>query len=548
MRGVAKENAKYMVIIIRGFCPSKETFIPVSDAIKPPPPKICGTPGGPPVTSPRIKLKDGRHLAYGEAGVSKEEAKYKVVVIHGFNISEDLNLLISQEKIHQQSVHESLRRDLMVGFGKWEFDPLDLSNPFPHNEGSVHLWQGYEHRLVPFEMNQFISEKLPWIKYHEVPDSGHLMFFDQSIFCFVVWLIDTTLGIVEMLIAVFTSVLLAGLIYQLMKPPASKICGSANSPPVTSPRIRLRDGRYLAYKMRGAAKESATYKVIITHGFCASKETFIPVSDDWLQELGICIIIFDRPGYAESDPNPKRSPKNDAFDIQELADQLELGPKVYVIGLSMGAYPVWGCLRYLPHRLAGAALIVPVVNYWWPSLRSDLCTKVYGGLPLLDQWTLRIVHYAPKLAWVLQRWFSFPTVDVILKNNPEAFNKSDMVIIKELSQVPAPDEAMFLICDKILQQGAYESLHRDLVVSFGSWEFDPLDLRNPYPDNSASIHLWIGREDGIVAAEMLRHVAKQQPWIKSHEVPNGGHLFIHDEKLCQIIFRSLLFGENACFE
>jgi len=31
MRGVAKENAKYMIIIIRGFCPSKETFIPVSD-------------------------------------------------------------------------------------------------------------------------------------------------------------------------------------------------------------------------------------------------------------------------------------------------------------------------------------------------------------------------------------------------------------------------------------------------------------------------------------------------------------------------------------
>uniref|UniRef100_A0A7C9EAP9 Uncharacterized protein n=1 Tax=Opuntia streptacantha TaxID=393608 RepID=A0A7C9EAP9_OPUST len=94
-----------------------------------------------------------------------------------------------------------------------------------------------------------------------------------------------------MLIAVFMSVLLAGLIYQLMKPPTSKICGSANGPPVTSPRITLKDGRYLAYKMRGAAKENAKYKIIITHGFCASKETFVPVSD----ELSICIITFDRP-------------------------------------------------------------------------------------------------------------------------------------------------------------------------------------------------------------------------------------------------------------
>ena len=61
-------------------------------ASKPAPPKICGSPDGPPVTSPRVKLGDGRHLAYREAGVSKEEAKYKIVVIHGFDSSKDQNL------------------------------------------------------------------------------------------------------------------------------------------------------------------------------------------------------------------------------------------------------------------------------------------------------------------------------------------------------------------------------------------------------------------------------------------------------------------------
>jgi len=54
-------------------------------AVKPPPPpRICGTPGGPPVTAPRVRLSDGRHLAYAESGVSKEEARYKVVFSHGF--------------------------------------------------------------------------------------------------------------------------------------------------------------------------------------------------------------------------------------------------------------------------------------------------------------------------------------------------------------------------------------------------------------------------------------------------------------------------------
>ncbi|KAI7979846.1 hypothetical protein LOK49_Contig235G00005 [Camellia lanceoleosa] len=44
-------------------------------ATRPLPSNICGSPGGPPIMAPRIKLRDGRHLAYQENGVSKEMAK-----------------------------------------------------------------------------------------------------------------------------------------------------------------------------------------------------------------------------------------------------------------------------------------------------------------------------------------------------------------------------------------------------------------------------------------------------------------------------------------
>ena len=74
----------------------------------------------------------------------------------------------------QQGEFESLHRDLNVGFGAWEFSPMDLENPFPNNEGSVHLWQGDEDRLVPVTLQQYIAQQLPWIHYHEVPGAGHL--------------------------------------------------------------------------------------------------------------------------------------------------------------------------------------------------------------------------------------------------------------------------------------------------------------------------------------------------------------------------------------
>lgn len=59
---------------------------------------------------------------------------------------------------------------------------------------------------------------------------------------------------------------------------------------------------------------------------------------------------FDRPGYGESDPDPKRSVKSLALDIEELGDQLGFGSRFYVIGQSMGGQAVWGCLKYIPHR------------------------------------------------------------------------------------------------------------------------------------------------------------------------------------------------------
>lgn len=52
---------------------------------------------------------------------------------------------------------------------------MDLSNPFPKGASSVHIWQGHEDKVVPFQLQRFVSGKLPWIKYHEIPDGGHLL-------------------------------------------------------------------------------------------------------------------------------------------------------------------------------------------------------------------------------------------------------------------------------------------------------------------------------------------------------------------------------------
>ncbi|KAJ6759949.1 HYDROLASE ALPHA/BETA FOLD FAMILY PROTEIN EXPRESSED-RELATED [Salix purpurea] len=50
-------------------------------------------------------------------------------------------------------------------------------------------------------------------------------------------------------------------------------------------------------------------------------------------------------------------------------------------------------------RLAGAALVVPIVNYWCPSFPSHLSREAYKRQLQRDQWKLRIAHYVPGLLY-----------------------------------------------------------------------------------------------------------------------------------------------------
>lgn len=90
-----------------------------------------------------------------------------------------------QEYVTQQGEYETYHRDMIVGFGKCEFDPMDLNNPFPNGEGSssssVHLWHGDEDGLVPVTLQRYIAEKLPWIHYHEVAGAGHLLSYTDQV-------------------------------------------------------------------------------------------------------------------------------------------------------------------------------------------------------------------------------------------------------------------------------------------------------------------------------------------------------------------------------
>ncbi|XP_030531774.1 uncharacterized protein LOC115741899 [Rhodamnia argentea] len=326
--------------------------------------------------------------------------------------------------------------------------------------------------------------------------------------------------------------------YQAIQPPQPKIPGYPGGPPVTAPRIKLRDGRHLAYKEHGAQKDVANFKIVYVHGLDGCRHdagVATTLSQKVIDDLGVYIVSFDRPGYGQSDPDPKRTMKSIALDIEELADQLGLGSKFYLIGFSMGGQIVWSCLKYIPHRLAGAALLAPSINYWWSGFPANMSSEAYNRLLQRDQWALRVAHYTP---WLTYWW-----------NTQKLFPCSSYAI-RSTDVLSPTDKKIFAQCTRedpaeIGQQGEFESIHRDLMIAFGMPEFTPMDLENPFPNNEGTVHVWQGDDDMLVPVTMQRFISQQLPWIQYHELPEHGHFFPYANGMSDVITKVLLLGETA---
>lgn len=333
--------------------------------------------------------------------------------------------------------------------------------------------------------------------------------------------------------------------HRSMRPPPPKICGSPNGPPITALRVKLKDGRHIAYKEQGVPRHVARYKVIFMHGFNGSRHLAPVLSKAFSDEHSIYLVSFDRAGYGESDPNPLRNVKSEAQDIEELADLLELGNTFYLLPESIGGCFCWSCLKYIPHRLAGVGMIGPAVNYWWKCIDKEAFRQAVGTQILRDRWFIWVARHFPRLIYffITQPWIPKPTPVVL---NFNVLNATDQAALKEFGRTMTPEKLAVLA--QGTQQGEGESLCRDLMVMFGDWEFDPCDVENPFVDRPGQVHIWQGDEDYLVPKELQRVIHKKLPWINYHEVVGGGHLLAYHPGFTESALKTLLLGENFDFK
>lgn len=112
-------------------------------------------------------------------------------------------------------------------------------------------------------------------------------------------------------------------------------------------------------------------------------------------------------------------------------------------------------------------MVVPFVNYWWPSIPSTLSIQSFWKLPLCFKFTFGIAHYTPWLYywWTKQKWYRSTGIEVL-------FTNSDLEILKDVVNCPTNFKVFFLF----ISNKSYHPL-----FSFSFWKcIDCVFIRGCY--------------------------------------------------------------------
>ena len=268
--------------------------------------------------------------------------------------------------------------------------------------------------------------------------------------------------------------------------------------------ISLKDGRRLQYAEFG---DPTGTPVIFIHGVLGCRYERHP-DDRLTRDLGIRLIVPDRPGYGLSDYSPGLGHLDFATDLLQLIDHLGID-RVSIMGLSVGAIYGLAFAYASPDRLGNLAMISST-----PPFRtfSDL-NDVPSSMKLL----IAFSKYLPTAAKLVAE------IAVINAcNNPRRFLANIPVCTADREVFSRPGmNAHFERCLLTGSKGCHAGFVNDVLLAARPWPFPPEKI-------DRLVHFWHGTEDTHSPLSRIRPVIDMVPNRRLTLIEGGGHFLIYE--------------------
>lgn len=270
--------------------------------------------------------------------------------------------------------------------------------------------------------------------------------------------------------------------------------------------LRLRDGRTLAYAEYGRPDGQP---IIYCHGSPSSRvEGDLFLHPTTLVDLGLRVIVPDRPGMGRSDFQPGRRIVDWPKDVEQVADALRLD-SFAVLGESGGSPYAAACAALLPRRVNALGLIACLA----PPDAPGAVAALAAPLKIM----FRLGRFAPRLLKALFRM----NLKMIGRGREHAGDRM-------AASFPEPDRTLlkrreirdgFIACfSEACHQGPDGAVW-DVGLLARPWGFDLSTIAVPS-------HVWHGEHDGNVPVMHGRYLASAIPNCRATFYPDDAHLSV----------------------
>jgi len=269
-------------------------------------------------------------------------------------------------------------------------------------------------------------------------------------------------------------------------------------------RLTLPDGRCLSWSDTG---DPSAIPVVFMHGIPGSRTLRHP-DESLLSNAGIRLIIPERPGIGDSDPQFERRIADWPKDVEVLVDHLGVS-RFAVVGFSAGTPYALATARHMPARvmtlhLIGAAPPIETMSdlkYYSPQFRVAMMVARYSPALL-----------APLLGLVFQG----------IQKNVHRYAREMMCGHAAADQrvFDSPSLRENFVSGLLLGYKNARHVASDLLMIVTGWNV--ADLQPGIPT-----HFVHGAEDWHVFAEGAMRIANQIEDARFHLIPDGGHFLLY---------------------
>jgi pimeloyl-ACP methyl ester carboxylesterase len=238
--------------------------------------------------------------------------------------------------------------------------------------------------------------------------------------------------------------------------------------------------------------------------------------DELNQQLGIRMIVLDRPGYGLSDFQEDRTYLDWADDVSEVADHLGID-RFAVLGWSSGGPHAAAVAHEIPERLTVAAIVdgeAPYASDDFPQSALTGDTFAGSGVNKLFIWS---ANNGPWLMRTLFRMYR-----IMLFRDPAGFVEDaggiDMLAKDKqffTSSVYSAEQV------EAFRQGA-EGITRDLTIERLDWPFELEEIHTP------TVLVFHGEEDTLLHPKISEYVCMRIPSCDEPTIyPGEGHSAVY---------------------